>query len=75
VLGALTVSAADLGEGFIPIVVGVYGAMGSGTGVAIDALVKSSQVVYAQPDGSRPRRCWLGRCVASCCPSVSSRKN
>ena len=33
----------------IPIVVAFYGGIGSGTGVALDALVRSSQVVYAAP--------------------------
>ena len=41
--------APELGAEVIPIFGAVYGGIGSGTGVAVDALVKGQQVVYAGP--------------------------
>ena len=54
-LAAFGAASADLSAGLIPIVVAFYGGIGSGTGVAVDALVKSPQVVYAAPGRSARR--------------------
>lgn len=54
-LAAFGAAFTDLPAGLIPIVVAFYGGVGSGTGVAVDALVKSPQIVYAAPARSTAR--------------------
>ena len=54
-LAAFGAASADLPAGLIPIVIAFYGGIGSGTGVAIDALVKSPHVVYLGPARSARR--------------------